>query len=348
MKKICHIRGRHRYFENNIPFSVDLDDEARTFLGHYGSCGSMIQSWDEAFNIPYYIFRKNIRDIILKDIRSSNIFDYVCESDNEFVTLLARIPKKEKILVFQQDDDDIFLPSRICQEGYDYGATKFKLIALDFLNFHERGFKNKIPGDNNKNDKRVIYPLDFNIENHIHLEHIKQQNDILRDIKQQLKNKKTHELELKYKQHKANLKNILLEHNIIDRADYLGTNNYILNIEAGFFDYNDRKWNRESFQENMHRWFSNHHSLWPVIYYENIPITKKYDTSIGVYINHLSSLSILRGLKNKTFLQNRLDGIKIGIDKIFKNNINISPSDCIILKEINPVLTDIMEQYMKL
>ena len=139
MKRICHIRSEKDYFlkknykkdfSSNEIFS-DWEDEVDLFLS----------IWDSEFRINYMEFRRLIRNITISYIRKSNNFDLIFEDNCAFHEYLNRVSQTNNIIVFQQDDDDIFL--NIPFKKLQLGVNRFMFTRFSYNNFLTRGFLTK-------------------------------------------------------------------------------------------------------------------------------------------------------------------------------------------------------------
>ena len=139
MEKICHIRCEKDYFfkknykkdfSSNEMFS-SWEDEIDLFLS----------IWDREFRINYMEFRRLIRNITISYIKKSNNFDIIFEDNWAFHEYLNSVPQTKNIIVFQQDDDDIFL--NIPFKKLQLGVNRFMFTRFSYNHFLKRGFLTK-------------------------------------------------------------------------------------------------------------------------------------------------------------------------------------------------------------
>ena len=233
---ICHIRGRKNYWEDLYLLEKDFS------LQVYGQALPKIETWDKNFKINFKDFRYQLREVVLNNIKKSNIFDVISNNDEEFYELLNSIPRYNNIVVYQQDDDDIFLKNNFFIPTQTESVTKFKPIALP-IGARDLQFTNKTKKDKN----------------------------------------------------------------------YLHTNNFILNTTPDFFSYKSLTPIPKPYS---HGWIAQN------IYQRYYSVRNNYHTSIGVYIQHLSSLSILSN-KTEEYIINK----KKKIQKFIKTYNNITYSN---------------------
>tara|TARA_Y100000361_G_C11160876_1_gene347226 strand:+ start:770 stop:1549 length:780 start_codon:yes stop_codon:yes gene_type:complete len=211
--KICHIRGRENYWKDLLLVEKDFSHQV------YGTVLPKIKTWNETFNINYKDFRYQLRKIVLNNIKQSNIFDIICNNDEEFYHLLNSLPRYKNIVIYQQDDDDLFLKNNFFIPTQTESVTRFKPIALP-IGSRDLQITEKI-----KKDKIV---------------------------------------------------------------SYLHTNNYLLNTTPDFFSFRPFTVIPKPYS---HNWVTQN------VYQRYYSVHNNYTASLGLYIQHLSSLSIL---SNKT------------------------------------------------
>ena len=215
--KICHIRGRENYWKDLLSVEKDFSHQV------YGSALPKFKTWDDNFNINYKDFRYQLRKIALNNIKESNIFDIICNNDEEFYCLLNSLPRYKNIVVYQQDDDDLFLKNNFFIPPQPESVTRFKPIALP-IGSRVLQFTEKI-----KKDKTI---------------------------------------------------------------SYLHTNNFLINTTPDFFSYRSLTVIPKPYS---HNWIAQN------VYQRYYSIRNNYSNSIGIYIQHLSSLSVL-GNKTEEYL----------------------------------------------
>ena len=139
MKRICHIRSEKDYFlkknykkdfSSNEIFS-EWENEVDLFLN----------IWNSEFCINYMEFRKLIRNTVINYIKKSNNFDLIFENNSDFHEYLNNTSQTSNIILYQQDDDDIFL--NIPFNQLQTGVNRFMFTRFYYNNFLTRGFLTK-------------------------------------------------------------------------------------------------------------------------------------------------------------------------------------------------------------
>ena len=167
MKKICHIRGRKDYAKdedynlkgNHMTISILYDQHDLT-----SDNNNILRHWERALNYNYFHFRRQMRNICIDNIKKTNIFDEICESDEEFLQYIETLSNNENILYYAQDDDDIFIGNAICNNTYSdnglylYPALKISpyFIKKQRINVQDKKFEYIVGKMDKKNrDKEV-------------------------------------------------------------------------------------------------------------------------------------------------------------------------------------------------
>tara|TARA_R110002110_G_scaffold295100_3_gene509164 strand:- start:457 stop:1359 length:903 start_codon:yes stop_codon:yes gene_type:complete len=134
MKKICHIRGRKDYAKdedynlkgNHMTISILYDKHDLT-----SDNNNVLRQWERALNYNYFHFRRQVRNICIDNIKKTDIFDEICESDEEFLQYIETLSNNENILYYAQDDDDIFIGNAICNNTYsDNGLYLYPALKI--------------------------------------------------------------------------------------------------------------------------------------------------------------------------------------------------------------------------
>jgi len=124
--RVCHLRGQAEYWKkNSLRGFFNKDNEINYNSNHILFLNKVITYWDRNLNISYFRFRKLIRDIVIKNIKSFNYFDYILYNNDECKDFLKN--NLNNIVFYQQDDDDIItsLPQHLVP-----GINIFKFAQL--------------------------------------------------------------------------------------------------------------------------------------------------------------------------------------------------------------------------
>ena len=104
MKKVCLIRGEKNYIENK---QYTYCKKKRRYKKGT-SPQECIDKWSEIYEVNYFDFKAQIREIVLDNIESFN-FDITLYNYHEFIDFLGDRDLDEDVLFYSQDDDDIII-----------------------------------------------------------------------------------------------------------------------------------------------------------------------------------------------------------------------------------------------
>jgi len=101
MKKVCHIRCNKEYWKN---FNVFEDWKRIKSFPVYSQFNNY---WNKLLKISHMSFRKQVRDLVISQIKKTNYFDVILEDNETCYNYLKN--NSHEVILFQQDDDDIFI-----------------------------------------------------------------------------------------------------------------------------------------------------------------------------------------------------------------------------------------------
>ena len=173
MYKICHIRCNKNYWVNKTPHNYYV---SRQSIQSNFIFSDIISFWDETLKIPYFTFRKQIRDLVIEHIHNISFFDYVFESTEDFDCFVNK-NKIENYILYQQDDDDILVQIPFFQ----YGINVYNYSFIDVLKFrrqskHDICVRNIFENNKQQYNIQSNHTLSFfkkckPLSDFIHLEH---------------------------------------------------------------------------------------------------------------------------------------------------------------------------------
>ena len=173
MYKICHIRCDGDYWLKQKPHSYTIHKEKEWSNFNFKD---VISFWDNTLKIPYFIFRKQIRDLVIDHIRNKCFFDYIFENNEDFNLFVQHNDIKDYLL-YQQDDDDILVQIPFFQ----YGANIYNYSFIDVLNMRRQSSKevcirqilhnNKQQYNVQSNHSLVVFKDSKPIKDFVFLEH---------------------------------------------------------------------------------------------------------------------------------------------------------------------------------
>lgn len=162
--KVCHLRGEANYWEKPLNVNRFFNEKKSHGLvfsnDHTLFVHKVINFWDKNLKIPYFEFRKNIRDIIINNIKSFNFFDKILYNNDECEEFILN--NSNNITFYQQDDDDIITSSpcnlqpginifkfaQVCPKKFGKFTQKFKydLRQEYYIRPHYSNFYNRLYG----------------------------------------------------------------------------------------------------------------------------------------------------------------------------------------------------------
>lgn len=162
MHNICHIRGEPNYWEKPLDVSRFFNEKNSHGLAfvdtHILFIHKVIKFWDRYLKIPYFEFRKQIRDIAIENIISFNFFDKILYNNEECEEYILNTTNN--FLFFQQDDDDILVSipekttpginvykfAQLCPRKFGKFTQKFKYDLQEeyYIRPHHSNFYNRL------------------------------------------------------------------------------------------------------------------------------------------------------------------------------------------------------------
>lgn len=137
MRKICHIRCNDKYWEK-----LNVYSDWKKAKKRYIYFTKIIELWNKHLKIDYLSFRKQIRDLVINYITNKNIFDILLHN-NQDCEKYFRDNNSENTILYQQDDDDIFLDLPPINELED-GVNIFSYSFIDPIGGRrKKGYKNR-------------------------------------------------------------------------------------------------------------------------------------------------------------------------------------------------------------